>query len=347
MINQSNIFKKIGYILNELQDQYQFLSENPEQLSELELELFLANANFLSDHVEIVKKLNNSKVTKELPQHIEVSKDDIIQRIQELKPLEAEEISNSFLIEEIEREELQQEDLPPAFEFVINEAPVADKFDFEEKSVEEMFDRTLSREEERIISEKQSQADSSPTPVAELKHINYVEPQQTPPVLIVDEIEEREIPAQSVEMVIDKVEIKEVPQLDITAVPEPVQQMNSQSMDNKASSTPFASAQRPTLNDLLAGKNSANNLAEESPRTPITDLKRAITLNEKLLYIKDLFNGYNLAYSEAIDLINKMPDFKTADNFLKNNYAVKNNWEAKQSTVTQFYELIKQRFPEY
>ena len=77
----------------------------------------------------------------------------------------------------------------------------------------------------------------------------------------------------------------------------------------------------------------------------VTDLKQAISLNDKMRYIKDLFNGYNLAYAEAIDLLNKMPDFKTADAFLQNNYAVKNNWSSKQDTVDQFYELLNQRFP--
>lgn len=302
MINQSNIFKKIGNILNELQDQYQFLSENPEQLSELELELFLANANFLSDHVEIVRKLNNNKTTKELPQHVEISKDAIIQPIQqdeiiqlqqplpvEQQPLPVEQPlqelkpNDNLLIEEIEREELHQDDLPPAFEFVINENPSTDKFDFEEKSIVDIFDRTLSQEEERIIAEKQRLADDIIKP----------QPAFTP-----------------------------------------------------AAANTFSAPQRPTVNDLLAGKNNSNNLSEENAKPPVTDLKRAITLNEKLLYIKDLFNGYNLAYSEAIDLINKMPDFKTADTFLKNNYAVKNNWELKQATVSQFYELLKQRFPE-
>jgi hypothetical protein len=40
-----------------------------------------------------------------------------------------------------------------------------------------------------------------------------------------------------------------------------------------------------------------------------------------------------------------MPDLKTADHFLKNNYAEKNNWQAKQGTVDQFYELLARRFP--
>lgn len=58
MMKQEALFRKLGNILNELNDQYQFLSQNPEQLSELELELFLANANFLADHIQIIKKLN-------------------------------------------------------------------------------------------------------------------------------------------------------------------------------------------------------------------------------------------------------------------------------------------------
>jgi hypothetical protein len=58
MMNQQDIFRKIGSILTELNEQYQFLAQNPQQLNDLELELFLANAHFLSDHVNVVKKLN-------------------------------------------------------------------------------------------------------------------------------------------------------------------------------------------------------------------------------------------------------------------------------------------------
>jgi uncharacterized protein with NRDE domain len=77
---------------------------------------------------------------------------------------------------------------------------------------------------------------------------------------------------------------------------------------------------------------------------PVTDLKQAITLNDKLLYIKDLFNGYNLAYSEAIDILNRYNSMEEADKFLKSNYAVKNAWENKQATVDKFYELLKRRY---
>jgi len=100
-------------------------------------------------------------------------------------------------------------------------------------------------------------------------------------------------------------------------------------------------ARKPSLNEVLAAK-ADKSLNDNSHR--ITDLKQGVNLNDKLLYIKDLFSGYNLAYAEAIDLANKLPNFEAADNFFKKNYAVKNNWAEKQGTVDKFYALLNQRF---
>ncbi|RYE28693.1 MAG: hypothetical protein EOP48_33230 [Sphingobacteriales bacterium] len=237
-----------------------------------------------------------------------------------------------------------------------------DRVDFDEQAVDDMFDKSLSYEEEQLPADRPQSTDSTVAPVSahneesdivrepfllpaehqqpeQPAYQQYQAPAAQPEIkenlvpqteLIVDKVEEKQIPRPTTELQIDKVEEKEMPQA---------------TFNSRQESIPQSPGQRPTLNDLLALKGNSSNV-EESVKAPITDLKRSITLNEKLLYIKDLFNGYNLAYSEAIDLINKMPDFKTADSFLKNSYAVKNNWEAKPTTVAQFYELLKQRFPE-
>lgn len=76
----------------------------------------------------------------------------------------------------------------------------------------------------------------------------------------------------------------------------------------------------------------------------IADLKSAVSLNDKLLFIKDLFNGYSLAYTEAIELLSRYDNFSDADAFLQNSYAKKNNWEGKQATVDKLYAILKQRF---
>ncbi|MBK1441614.1 hypothetical protein JHJ32_16565 [Parapedobacter sp. ISTM3] len=121
-----------------------------------------------------------------------------------------------------------------------------------------------------------------------------------------------------------------------------------------ASPTEPEKAVRPlTLNELISAQRKAGTTgaagsllaARRGGDTErVADIKAAISLNDKLLFIKDLFNGYSLAYSEAIELLNRYDDFASADAFLQTNYAQKNNWADKQATVDKLYAVLKKRF---
>ena len=63
-----------------------------------------------------------------------------------------------------------------------------------------------------------------------------------------------------------------------------------------------------------------------------------------MLFVRDLFNGYSLAYSEAIEILNRFNNYEDADKFLTNNYIVKNNWDSKPGTKEKFYDLLKRRY---
>ena len=76
----------------------------------------------------------------------------------------------------------------------------------------------------------------------------------------------------------------------------------------------------------------------------IRDIKSGISLNDKLMFIKDLFNGYSLAYSEAVELLNRFETFADADRFLQENYAQKNGWETKRPSVEKFYAILRKRY---
>jgi len=109
-----------------------------------------------------------------------------------------------------------------------------------------------------------------------------------------------------------------------------------------------SSARPRSLNEILgSARQSAASPSSPAPRVDrarVSNLKSAISLNDKLLFIKDLFNGYSLAYSEAIELLNRFDSFEEADNFLKSNYAEKNAWTAKQETADKFYHILQKRF---
>lgn len=386
MMNQQDIFKKIGSILTELNEQYQFLAKNPQQLNDLELELFLANAHFLSDHVNIVKKLNTivedktpeagnhplleeqntiilPEVTKSYveddecfdPQELEevITAEEEEARV-DIKP-EQEQLDDVVIEEEKAASVFKNDFFKPdqddhTFEFVLGTHDENAQFDYEVKSAEEIFDRPLSKEEAEILAQKKKIQEKDRTAPVEEAILPTEDDEIGPEPFLIAKEEEEIVVAPKEEPVVVPAEpiaaLQDV-KLDESIISPPVEVERERPLFTPEAvpvkPAPQAEQPKPTqsLNDLLAKTNGKN---EEPVKAPIADLKQAISLNEKLLFIKDLFNGYNLAYSEAIDIVNKMNNFEAADSFLQNNYAAKNNWATKQGTVDQFYELLNRRF---
>ncbi len=410
-MNQQDIFKKVGNILRELNEQYQFLAQNPTQLNDLELELFLANADFLADHVRIVQKLN-AAVEKAAPhpahalleeQNTIVLPQSPVQTIPEKEPVELEELEEIATAEEQEErvdvtpaqelfddetieEELAEQVLEKdffkpdqedhSFEFILGNHSEEDQFDYEAKSVEEIFDRPLSKAEEEILAQKKrihqqdEIASSAPGLVSNVEddeigpepflisHEEDIQPEVQLPKVEVPKVEVSEVELPKAEVKTEPVLPVEEP---VSVKTEPIAALRNVEMDEpiisprvaekpiftpeaipvKPVAQPISSTPAPSLNDLLAKTNAKEN---EAVKSPIADLKQGISINEKLLFIRELFKGYNLAYSEAIDIVNKMNSFEAADSFLQSNYAVKNDWASKQATVDQFYELLNRRF---
>lgn len=294
------IFRKIGGIITELNDQHQYLSANPDNLNDLELELFLANSNFLSDHIEILRKLNSvsSPQPQSMPAPVPVA-ETIVQADAIDQPEERAEAFSVFKFDEDE----------------------TDAFDYEQKGVDELFDRQLTAEERRIIdSKKETIREPEVLPVA-------AEP-VTEPVQVEEPVSET--PAPGV-----------IEQAEEIAVAEPVIVPERPVIKPVTEAQPVA---KPTINELISAQVSTSTVASRIGQKPASDLKSMISLNDKLLFVKDLFNGYSLAYSEAIELVNRFDSFEAADNFLKLNYAGKNNWEARSNTVEKFYEILSRRF---
>ncbi|HEY1007151.1 MAG TPA: hypothetical protein VGD92_08215 [Sphingobacteriaceae bacterium] len=273
-MQKREIFKKIGGIITELNDQYQYLSQNPENLNDLELELFLANSSFLADHIEILRKLNH------IPEPVRASAP---------VPLPVEPAPEP-------EEQPAESELPAVFSFVeVTETA----FDYEQKPVAELFDRTLTAEEQAIIDRRMRTTEAPPAP----EHAEPAAPAQPEPV-------------------------------EVIAQAEPV----------SVESAPAQPPARVTINDVISSQAAAPTVASRFSTHSVTDLKSIISLNNKLLFIKDLFNGYSLAYSEAIELLNRFDNLDAADHFLKHNYAVKNKWESKPETVEKLYAILGRRF---
>ncbi|HEX7366261.1 MAG TPA: hypothetical protein VF273_04150 [Pelobium sp.] len=356
MMSRSQILKKIGNIIEELSEQQQYLATT-NKINLLELELFTANADFLIDHIEILKKLNDrhddvaadsAKFLKNEPEKLPKPQPDVAGK--DSKNSEKETLETS-----------KQEEQKSRFSFSFDEEPTEMIFDFEKKlAVEEVFDRPLNDEERRLLEEKSSAAIEKPEEFIVLdvnenqkSAAEMPEANETEPFLMVRNEEQNvgagkmEDPSETVPSENSFAENKILKDQTIASKTEAPKATTDTQLDSALTVGDLASTEkRPlTLNEMLSAKLNQNTTQNNQRQAKkLEDLKSAISINDKMVFIKELFNGYNLAYSEAIEIVNRFDNFEAADNFLQKNYALKNDWEGKQVTVKRFYEYLHKKF---
>lgn len=84
-------------------------------------------------------------------------------------------------------------------------------------------------------------------------------------------------------------------------------------------------------------------LAEKLKMTRINDLRSAIGINQKFLFMNDLFEGENTAFNDAIQRLNTCNNGDEAQSAL-NEYGQKYQWSNDSERVQQFTELIVRRY---
>jgi len=332
-MKQQEIFKKIGTILNELKDQYEYLGNNEDQHNDLELELFVANAHFLAEHSEVLRKLNTQthpspvvRAPEPSPQQEEKYFEPVVQQAApEPEPIDPPKV--------IEPEPIRHEDRPvPHIDLTANGAD--DDFSIMRHEEPEVIKHELILDESQIWEDEDdtgfeiNEVAEIEEPAAELPAIKAPEPE---PVKEEPKVKTPEPVKQMPPVVVKEVKIAPATLPEIAAIAE-------------AKLEPETDEPLTINQKISAQLNKTSRLSEQLQAHTITDLKQAITLNDKLLYIRDLFNGYSLAYSEAIDLLNRFQNFAEAEEFLKTNYAVKNHWDTKQATADRLYDLLRRRF---
>ncbi len=93
---------------------------------------------------------------------------------------------------------------------------------------------------------------------------------------------------------------------------------------------------KKSLNDMLE-KN--NTLDQKIAHSPIANLQSAIGINDRFLFIREMFNNDAALYSEAVRQIDQCENIKQAVNYLSSNFKIK-----KTETSLKFVEQIRRRF---
>jgi len=104
----------------------------------------------------------------------------------------------------------------------------------------------------------------------------------------------------------------------------------------------IATVTSASLNDKL--KQTKIELGESLLGTPIKDLKKALGINDRFLFINELFRGDDIMYERSIKTINSFSIYPEAEYWIKRELKLKLGWDDKDEVVKQFDQLIRRRF---
>jgi hypothetical protein len=125
------------------------------------------------------------------------------------------------------------------------------------------------------------------------------------------------------------------PMLEIPTLSHQVQENGTWNDNGKGS-------QPESLNDKL--KQSKTELFEVLKETPIKDLRKAIGINDRFLFIDDLFRGDEAMYERSIKTINGFNIHAEAEYWIIRELKVKLGWPTDHKTVQHFDQLVRRRF---
>ncbi|MEN8247730.1 MAG: hypothetical protein ABFS32_02260 [Bacteroidota bacterium] len=99
-----------------------------------------------------------------------------------------------------------------------------------------------------------------------------------------------------------------------------------------------------TLNDSFISE-SYESVADELKNSQKTNsLKSMLSINQKFMFINDLFNDSQEDFSKVLDFLETCESKEVATSFIHNNYLKHNIWKANAPQVKEFMALLDKKF---
>src|SRR5437868_13834869 len=98
------------------------------------------------------------------------------------------------------------------------------------------------------------------------------------------------------------------------------------------------------LHEKIAFHQDEMSIAGVMQHRKIASMKQAIGVNEKFLFIRELFNNETEAYQRCIDKIDTATSLAEATSILDAEYASKYSWDKEGNAYFHFTSLVERRF---
>lgn len=100
--------------------------------------------------------------------------------------------------------------------------------------------------------------------------------------------------------------------------------------------------QKESLNESL--KTEKTELGSILKETPVRDLRKAIGINDRFVFINELFRGDEIVYERSIKTINTFNILPEAEYWIQRELKLKFAWNEGSETVQLFDQLVRRRF---
>lgn len=124
---------------------------------------------------------------------------------------------------------------------------------------------------------------------------------------------------------------------------EPTSEVNEPASPAAEDAPPEVPVSPRTLNDELTPSQRAT-LADIHQQQKIANIKSYIGVNQRFMFIRELFGNNAEAYNQALDELEQQNTYIEAFNYLRNQYAQPNRWKMDSEEVVEFLEIIAKRF---
>lgn len=196
----------------------------------------------------------------------------------------------------------------------------------------------------------------SPVYAAREETVSVVEEEAKPiveeeKIIEVLQVDEAEIEAELEEIKrhaesMNKISVQNKPSIlfepDEEDIPTLTHQRSNKTVQANKEVNEAASGGTTSINEKL--KQTKIDLGESFTEVPIRDLKKAIGINDRFLFINELFRGDEAVYERSIKTINSFSILPEAEYWIQRELKVKNGWKDSDQLVQQFYQLVKRRF---
>jgi hypothetical protein len=98
-----------------------------------------------------------------------------------------------------------------------------------------------------------------------------------------------------------------------------------------------------SINDLIAARFSDQSISGRMQHNPISNLKTAIGINEKFIFLNELFMGNMALYNEVIERLNTMPGRNEAIALMEE-LRSKYHWDIENMAFQKLIDMVTRRY---